>query len=171
VILGLAGWSGSGKTTLLCAILPHLRAAGLSVSTIKHAHHALQLDQPGKDSFRHRAAGASEVLLAGGEGWALFSETPHGTPDLAALAGRLAPTDLVLVEGFRFHQHPRIEVFREALGKPALWPDSPGIVAVATDSLATVSAAGYPGPIFSLDNSKDIACWIMAFMAACRAQA
>jgi molybdopterin-guanine dinucleotide biosynthesis protein B len=171
VLLGLAGWSGSGKTTLLCAVLPCLTAAGVSVSTIKHAHHAVEMDSPGKDSYRHRKAGAQEVLLAGGERWALFRETPGGTPDLKDLAARLAPVDLVLVEGFRAYDMPRLEVFRAALGKPPLWPGQPGIVAVATDSPETVAGDGYAGAIFSLDDPNGIAHWIIGFMAACNADA
>jgi molybdopterin-guanine dinucleotide biosynthesis protein B len=169
VLLGLAGWSGSGKTTLLCAILPHLTAAGLSVSTIKHAHHALDLDRPGKDSHRHREAGAREVLLAGGERWALFRETPEGTPDLKTLAARLAPVDLVLVEGFRAYDIPRLEIFRPSLGKPPLWPDHPGILALATDAPGEAAQSGYAGVILSLDDAVGIARWIMGFVAACQA--
>lgn len=171
ILLGLAGWSGSGKTTLLCAVLPHLTAAGLSVSTIKHAHHGLEFDRPGKDSYRHREAGAQEVLLAGGERWAMFRETPTGTPDLKALAARLAPVDLVLVEGFRAYDIPRLEIFRPALGKPPLWPDHPGIVAVATDSPDIAARAGYAGVILSLDDSSSIARWIMGFVASFQAEA
>ncbi len=171
ILLGLAGWSGSGKTTLLCAILPHLTAAGLTVSTIKHAHHALDLDRPGKDSYRHRQAGAREVLLAGGERWALFRETPEGAPDLKTLAARLAPVDLVLVEGFRAYDMPRLEIFRPALGKPPLWPDHPGIVAVATDAPDIAARAGYAGVILSLHDTSGIARWIIGFVASRQAEA
>jgi molybdopterin-guanine dinucleotide biosynthesis protein B len=131
----------------------------------------LQLDQPGKDSFRHREAGAAEVLVASGQRWALFCETPGGTPDLKTLASRLAPSDLVLVEGFRADDIARIEIFRPSLGKPALWPDHPGIVAVASDEPHQVAASGYTGPTLSLNDPNEIARWIMAFIAACRAQA
>jgi molybdopterin-guanine dinucleotide biosynthesis protein B len=169
--LGLAGWSGSGKTTLICALLPRLAEAGLSVSTIKHAHHALDLDRPGKDSFRHREAGAREVLVAGGERWALLRETPGGTPDLHALAARLAPVDLVLVEGFRAYDIPRMEVFRPSIGKPALWPGQPGIVAVATDKPRHEALAGYPGALLPLNDAPSIADWIIAFAARRQAEA
>lgn len=171
VLLGLAGWSGSGKTTLLCAVLPHLAAAGLTVSTIKHAHHALDPDRPGKDSYRHRQAGAQEVLLAGGERWALFRETPAGTPDLKSLAARLAPVDLILVEGFRAYDIPRLEIFRPSLGKPPLWPDHPGIVAIATDAPDIPASAGYAGALLSLTDASGIARWIIGFMASCQAEA
>jgi molybdopterin-guanine dinucleotide biosynthesis protein B len=141
-----------------------LRAAGLRVSTIKHAHHAMELDRPGKDSFRHREAGAEEVLLVGGERWALLRETPAGPPDLATLAARLSPVDLVLVEGFRAHDFPRLEIYRPVLGKPPLWPENPGIVAVATDAPAT---PGYAGPVLDLNDAAAIARWIVAFRS-CR---
>jgi molybdopterin-guanine dinucleotide biosynthesis protein B len=151
-------------------VLPLLRKAGLRVSTIKHAHHALDLDRPGKDSFRHREAGAEEVLVVGGERWALLRETPEGPPDLATLASRLAPVDLVLVEGFRHSEFPRVEVFRPALGKPALWPQARGIVAVATDATAGAphhapALAGCPLPILDLNDFSMVASWIMGFRA------
>jgi molybdopterin-guanine dinucleotide biosynthesis protein B len=165
-LLGLAGWSGSGKTTLLCAVLPLLRKSGLRVSTIKHAHHALDLDQPGKDSFRHREAGAEEVLLVGGQRWAVLRETPDGPPDLGTLAARLAPVDLILVEGFKHGDLPRIEVFRPALGKPALWPQARGIVAVATDAAEGEPAlAGCCLPRLNLNDFSGVASWIMGFRA------
>jgi len=166
-VLGLVGWSGSGKTTLLCGVLPHLRLAGLRVSTIKHAHHDLDLDKPGKDSFRHREAGACEVLAVGGRRWVLMRETPEGPPDLASLVNRLAPVDLVLVEGFKTYDFPRLEVFRPALGKPSLWPETPGIVAVATDAGPHADTlAGCPCPRLDLNDVAAIAHWIVAFRAS-----
>jgi len=132
-ILGLTGWSGSGKTTLLTALIPRFIARGLTVSTIKHAHHGFDLDQPGKDSWRHRLAGASEVLVASSVRWALMHEVVGEEPGLPELLQRLAPVDLVIVEGFKANPHPKIEVFRDALGKPPLWPGRPDIVAVACD--------------------------------------
>ena len=139
-----------------------MRGAGLRVSTVKYAHHAIDLDQPGKDSFRHREAGAEEVLLVGAGRWALFRETPEGPPPLSALAARLAPVDLILVEGFRAEPFARIEIFRPALAKPPLWPDHPGIVAVATDA---VLPAACPVPLLDLNDAAAIAHWIVAFMA------
>ncbi len=160
-LLGVVGWSGSGKTTLVTALLPALRRRGLRVSTIKHAHHGLDLDRPGKDSFAHREAGAEEVLVVGGQRWALLRETPEGPPGLPALAARMAPVDLILVEGFKGYDFPRIEVFRPSLGKPALWPDTPGIVAVASDG-PPPAAGGGALPWLPLNAADEIAAWIAA---------
>src|SRR3546814_9186396 len=118
-VLGITGWSGSGKTTLLADLIPLLVAQGLRVSTIKHAHHDFDVDQPGKDSYRHRAAGASEVLISSARRFALMREL-RGEPEpgLAELLARLTPVDLVLVEGFKREAHPKIEVSRADPGKP-----------------------------------------------------
>jgi molybdopterin-guanine dinucleotide biosynthesis protein B len=133
-IFGLAGWSGSGKTTLMTALIPELVSRGVTVSTIKHAHHAFDVDQPGKDSWRHREAGAQEVMVASQNRWALMHEL-RGAPELSLdeLAARLSPVDLLLVEGFKRHPHPKIEVYRSSLRKPLLHPDDPFIVAIASD--------------------------------------
>ncbi len=157
-VLGIVGWSGSGKTTLLTALIPCFRRRGLSVSTIKHAHHSVALDEPGKDSYRHRAAGAAEVILAGPEGFALFSEY-RGAPEagLDGLLARLAPVDLVLVEGFRGDAFPKIEVFRPALGKPAMWPEI-AVIAVAADA----PVAGCKVPVLALDRPEAVADFAMA---------
>ncbi len=154
-VLGLAGWSGSGKTTLLAALLPLFRARGLSVSTIKHAHHAFDLDQPGKDSWRHRQAGAQEVMIAGGTRWALLHEVTGPEPGLPELLARLSPVDLVLVEGFKANPHPKIEVFRPSLGQPPLWPGRPDIVAVASDR----APAGCDRTILDLNRPAEIVDW------------
>ena len=132
-LIGFAGWSGSGKTTLVTAVLPVLIARGWRVSTIKHAHHGFDMDRPGKDTFRHRAAGAHEVLVASGPRWALLHEVNGAEPALPELLTRLDPVDLVLVEGFKSHAFPKLEVYRPALGKSPIWPDQPDVVAVATD--------------------------------------
>jgi molybdopterin-guanine dinucleotide biosynthesis protein B len=131
-LIGLAGWSGSGKTTLMTRLIPVLTGRGLRVSTIKHAHHAFDIDQPGKDSWLHRQAGATEVLVASANRFALIHEL-RGAPEpsLAELVARLSPADIVLVEGFRRGAHPKIEIFRPELGKPPLHPDDPMIIAVA----------------------------------------
>ncbi len=135
--------------------MPRLRAAGLRVSTIKHAHHGLDLDQPGKDSFRHREAGAEEVLVVGGQRWALLRETAEGPPDLAALIARLAPVDLVLVEGFKGDRLPKIEVHRPSLGKAALWHDTRDVIAVASDARLDC-----PLPVLPLNDPGAVAAWI-----------
>jgi molybdopterin-guanine dinucleotide biosynthesis adapter protein len=133
-IIGLAGWSGSGKTTLLIKVLPRIVARGLKVSTLKHAHHAFDIDQPGKDSHSHRMAGASEVLVGSSARWALVHELRGATePTLALLVQKLSPVDLVLVEGYKRERHPKLEIYRAALGKPPLYPDDPAIVAIASD--------------------------------------
>lgn len=133
-VLGLAGWSGSGKTTLMVGLIPLLRARGLRVSTIKHAHHRFDVDQPGKDSWRHREAGAEEVMIASSQRFALMHEL-RGAPEpaLPELLERMSPVDLVLVEGFKQEGHAKIEVHRAANGKPPLFPDDPAVIAVATD--------------------------------------
>ena len=121
-IFGLAGWSGSGKTTLLTAVIPELVARGLKVSTIKHAHHEFDIDRPGKDSWRHRQAGAGEVMVASSRRWAIMHEL-RGAPEptLEELAAHMSPADLLLVEGWKRHPHPKIEVHRPSLGKPLIW--------------------------------------------------
>ncbi|MGE5492035.1 MAG: molybdopterin-guanine dinucleotide biosynthesis protein B [Actinomycetota bacterium] len=131
---GIAGYSGSGKTTLLEKLIPELTGRGLKVSVIKHAHHGFDIDRPGKDSYRHREAGATEVLISCGERWALMHELrTEAEPSLADLLGRLAPCDLVLVEGFKTEPIPKLEVYRPANGKPPLYPERKDIVAVASD--------------------------------------
>lgn len=134
-VLGLTGWSGNGKTVLLTAMIPLFAARGLSVSTVKHAHHAFDLDQPGKDSWRHREAGAREVMIGSARRWALLHEVGGAEePELPELLARLAPVDLVLVEGFKANPHPKIEVFRPGLARAPLWPGRADIVAVACDA-------------------------------------
>ncbi|RVT96904.1 molybdopterin-guanine dinucleotide biosynthesis protein B [Rhodovarius crocodyli] len=133
-ILGLAGWSGAGKTTLLKGLIPELRGRGLRVSTVKHAHHAFDVDVPGKDSHTHREAGAEQVLVSSANRWALMTEL-RGAPEppLAELLARLNTVDIVLIEGFKRDSHPKIEVHRAANGKPWLHPDDPRVLAVAAD--------------------------------------
>jgi molybdopterin-guanine dinucleotide biosynthesis adapter protein len=133
-IFGLCGWSGSGKTTLMAAIIPELIVRGITVSTVKHAHHAFDLDQPGKDSWRHREAGANEVMITSGRRWALLHELRgHAEPPLDELVAKMAPVDLLLVEGFKLHPHPKVEIYRPSLGKPVRYSDDPFVVAVASD--------------------------------------
>ncbi|CAB3741991.1 Molybdopterin-guanine dinucleotide biosynthesis adapter protein [Achromobacter deleyi] len=134
-VFGIAGRSGSGKTTLIEAMLPLLGAAGLAVSVIKHSHHDFQMEPPGKDSARFRLAGAREVMVASPFRYAIVHELRDAPePSLAEQVARLAPADLVLVEGFKAADIPRIEVYRPALGKPPLHGDDPGFLAVVTDA-------------------------------------
>jgi molybdopterin-guanine dinucleotide biosynthesis protein B len=131
---GFAGFSGAGKTTLIECLIPRLVAAGLRVSLIKHAHHRFDIDKPGKDSWRHREAGASEVLIASDQRWALMHELRgEPEPDLGALMQHLSPCDLVLIEGYKRASIPKLEVHRPELGKPLLSPQDPDIVALASD--------------------------------------
>jgi molybdopterin-guanine dinucleotide biosynthesis protein B len=162
-LIGLAGWSGSGKTTLMTRLIPILTGRGLKVSTIKHAHHDFDIDQPGKDSWLHRQAGASEVLVASANRFALIHEL-RGAPEptLDELVARLAPADIVLVEGFRHGAHPKIEIFRPDVGKPTLHPDDPMIVAVASpEPIAGLTITWLP-----LDDAEQIADFILAMPAA-----
>lgn len=154
-IFGLAGWSGSGKTTLVARLIPELTGRGLTVSTIKHAHHAFDVDSPGKDSYRHREAGAHEVLVSSANRWALMHEH-RGAPEpsLEELLRRLSPVDLVIVEGFKREPHPKLEVYRSEVGKPALQPDDPHIVGIATDRPAALDA---PVPVLDLEDIAGIA--------------
>jgi len=158
-IFGLAGWSGSGKTTLVIRLIPALLARGISVSTVKHAHHAFDIDQPGKDSWRHREAGASEVLISSSQRWALMHEHRGAhEPGLAELLPHMSPVDLVLVEGFKREAYPKLEIHRPSLGKPLLCSDDPDIVAVASDT----PIAGLPVPRLALDDAGAIADFIIA---------
>jgi molybdopterin-guanine dinucleotide biosynthesis protein B len=158
-VIGIAGWSGAGKTTLLAKLIPCLTARGLRVSTVKHAHHAFDVDQPGKDSHTHRMAGATEVLVSSANRWALVHEL-RGSPEptLPGLLAKLAPADLVIVEGFKHGAHPKLEVYRAAVGKPSLHPDDPHIVAVASD--APVPQARVP--VVALDDVDAVADLILA---------
>src|SRR5579875_145956 len=133
-VFGLAGWSGSGKTTLMTRLLPALLRRGVTVSTLKHAHHAFDVDQPGKDSYRHREAGATEVMVASERRWALMHELRGAAePPLEELLQHMSPVDLVIVEGFKRAALPKLEVHRPALGKPLLAPEDSNIVAIASD--------------------------------------
>ena len=152
-ILGIAGWSGSGKTTLIEKLLPALRTRGLRVSTLKRTHHDVDLDKPGKDSFRHRQAGAEEVMVVSGTRFALLRETPDGAT-LQELAARMAPVDLILAEGFKMDDFPKLEIHRPSLGKPRLFPDTPGIIALATDGPRDDRL-----PCFDLNDVDSISNW------------
>ena len=158
-IIGLAGWSGSGKTTLITKVLPRLIARGCRVSTLKHAHHGFDLDQPGKDSFMHRAAGATEVVISSAKRFALLhelrAETEWGLPELLA---KFSPVDLVLVEGFKREEFPKLEVHSAANGKPLLHPDDDWIVAIAADGTLPQASV----PVIALDDIEKIADVLLA---------
>jgi len=134
-VMGIVGWSGSGKTSLITALLPILRARGLTVSTMKHAHHRFDVDTRGKDSYLHREAGASEVMVVTSSRWVLMHESrEEPEPSIESLIERMTPVDLLLIEGFKTHPHPKLEIHRQSEGKPLLSPDDPDIVAVASDT-------------------------------------
>ena len=157
-VLGIAGWSGSGKTTLVTKLLPLLVARGLRVSTVKHAHHDFDIDQPGKDSWRHRQAGASEVLISSARRFALIHE--HGGDaelGLQQILARMSPADIVLVEGFKRERHPKIEVWRPAVGKPLLAADDPHIIAVTTDSPRQELPNKLDVPVLDLNDVQAVA--------------
>jgi molybdopterin-guanine dinucleotide biosynthesis protein B len=151
-VIGIAGWSGVGKTTLLTRVIPCLTARGVRISTIKHAHHAFDVDQPGKDSHAHREAGATEVLVSSANRFALMHEL-RGDREwtLDALLEKLSPVDLVLVEGFKTQAHPKLEVFRAAVKKPPLHPEDENIVAIASDSPMDAKV-----PVVSLDDIEAV---------------
>ncbi len=153
-IIGFAGWSGAGKTSLLTKLIPCLKARGYSVSTLKHAHHAFDIDTPGKDSYRHRESGATEVLVASSARWALMHELRGAAePELGELLGAMSPVDFILVEGFKRNAHIKIEVHRQANGKPWLYPDDPSIGAIASD----IAPDGAPLPRVLLDDTDAVA--------------
>ena len=158
-VFGIAGFSGSGKTTLIEKLIPAIRARGLRVSVIKHAHHGFDLDRPGKDSWRHREAGASEVLMLSGQRWVLMHELRGAAePTLAAQLAILSPCDLVLIEGFKAAPVPKVEVFRPDNGKPPLWPENPHVVAVATDAAIDTAL-----PMLDVNDSAAIADFILDY--------
>ena len=152
-VIGLAGWSGAGKTTLLARVIPHLLAKGLRVSVIKHAHHAFDVDVPGKDSWVHRKSGATEVLVSSTRRWALMHELRGASePQLPELLAKMSPVDLVVVEGFKREPHRKIEVYRAANGKPLLFPDDSGIVGIAADATVATTL-----PVAHLDDVEAVA--------------
>lgn len=136
-IFGITGWKNAGKTTLTTRLVTELTARGYTIATVKHAHHAFDIDHPGTDSFRHREAGAREVAIVSGARWALMHEMrDEAEPSLDAIIARLSPCDIVLVEGYKRESHPKIEVRRAAAGnRPDLAPDDPKIVAIAADQV------------------------------------
>jgi len=159
-VFGFAGWSGSGKTTLIEQLIPRFVGQGLTVSLVKHAHHEFDLDQPGKDSFRHREAGCREVLVTSAARWALQHELRGATElKLEEALQRLAPCDLALVEGFKAAPIPKLEVYRADIGKPLLHPGDRHIVAVATNAQLTTSL-----PVLALDDVGAIATFVLHYL-------
>jgi molybdopterin-guanine dinucleotide biosynthesis protein B len=159
-IFGFAGWSGSGKTTLIEQVIPRLVARGRRLALIKHAHHAFDIDQPGKDSFRHRHAGCTEVLITSAARWVLMHELRgDAEPSLDDSLARLSPCDLVLIEGFKFSPVPKLEVFRPGVGKPLLHPQDPHIVGIATDDARSLPT-GIRLPVLALDDYDAIATFV-----------
>lgn len=156
-IFGIVGWKNAGKTGLMERLVSDISSRGLVVSTIKHAHHVFDLDQPGKDSFRHRVAGAREVLIGSGKRWALMHELRgEDEPTLDDLLAKLSPVDLVLVEGYKGDAHPKIEAHRGATGNPLIAPGDPSVVAVASDV-----SIGIDRPVFDLDDTAALAEFIL----------
>ena len=157
-VIGVTGWSGSGKTTLVVNLLPELIGRGMSVSTMKHTHHNFEIDRPGKDSYRHREAGANEGLLGSAKRWVLLHEVRDGSETtIEELIGRITPVDLLLIEGFKSEKHTKIEVHRPSVGSPLLCLDDPTIVAVASDqALPQVSL-----PVLDLNDVVGIADFIV----------
>jgi len=159
-VIGIAGWSGAGKTTLLTKLIPRLVERGIRVSTIKHAHHGFDVDHKGKDSHTHRMAGATEVLVSSANRWALVHELRGSAePALDALLQKLAPVDLVIVEGFKRASLPKLEIYRESVGKPLLHPEDPNIVAIAADKPPRT-----PLPQLDVNEPKTVAYFIIDYV-------
>jgi molybdopterin-guanine dinucleotide biosynthesis protein B len=153
-VLGIVGWSGSGKTTLITQLIPMLAQRGLRIATVKHAHHSFDVDQPGKDSYEHRKAGASEVIVSSARRWVQMHElgdSPEAS--LGELLGRASPCDLILIEGFKRERHPKMEVYRPSVGKPPLYPEDPRIIALASDQ--ALPDAGRP--VIDMNNIPAVA--------------
>jgi len=155
-IYGVIGWKNSGKTSLMERLVAEITGRGFSVSTVKHVHHAVDLDHPGKDTFRHRQAGAREVVLASADRFALMVEHRGPEPELATVLARLAPVDLVLVEGYKRDAHPKVEVWRAETGHPLIQPGDSLVRAVATDA-----ALHLPVPVLDLNDTGAVADFIL----------
>lgn len=157
-IFGVVGWKNSGKTGLMERLVSEITARGLKVSTVKHAHHRFDVDQPGKDSYRHREAGATEVLLVSARRWALMHEMRgEDEPPLATLLSQLADVDLVLVEGYKRDPHPKIEAHRTQTGQPLLAREDATVRAVASNAVLE----GLTQPVFDLDDTTGVAEFIL----------
>lgn len=156
-VYGIVGWKNAGKTTLMERLVAEIASRGLTVSTVKHAHHAFDVDTPGKDSFRHRAAGASETLVSSAARWALMRELrDEPEPPLADLLARLSPVDIVLIEGFKSARHPKVEAHRAATGAPLIAADDATVRAIATDNAVEIDR-----PLLPLDDPAAVADFIL----------
>lgn len=159
-IFGVTGWKNAGKTGLMERLVTDITARGFTVSTLKHAHHSFDVDHPGKDSHRHRTAGASQVLLSSGTRWALMSELRGAAePSLTDLLTKLDPVDLILIEGYKRDTHPKVEAYRAEPGNPLIAAGDPTIKAIATDTPLTTDR-----PQFDLDNTATIADFILGHL-------
>ena len=157
-VFGIVGYKNAGKTGLMERLVAEISARGFSVSTVKHAHHSFDVDHPGKDSYRHRAAGAHQVLLSSRQRWALMTELrDQDEAALEALLARLDPVDLVLVEGYKRDSHPKVEAYRAETGNPLIAKDDPTILAVASDV-----ALDLQQPVFDLNDTSAIADFILS---------
>jgi molybdopterin-guanine dinucleotide biosynthesis protein B len=156
-IYGIIGWKNAGKTSLMERLVAHITGLGFTVSTVKHVHHDVDLDQPGKDTFRHRAAGATETVLASAHRFALMREHRGPEPELPAILSRLAPVDLVLVEGYKRDAHPKVEVWRTDTNQPLIQPNDPLICAVATDAALPPLTV----PVLDLNDTAAVAAFIL----------
>ena len=158
-IFGLAGWSGSGKTSLMVRLIPVLTGRGITLSTMKHAHHTFEMDREGKDSYEHRMAGATEVLITSARRWALLHELrERPEPSMAEMIARMTPVDLLLIEGFKREEHDKIEVHRPAVGKPLLYAEDSRVVAVASDE----PLESVPLPVIDLNDTEAVADFVVA---------
>ena len=155
-VYGIVGYKNAGKTGLMERLVAEISGRGFTVSTLKHAHHTFDVDQPGKDSYRHRAAGAQQVLLSSRDRWALMSETSGDELTLSALLRKLDPVDLILVEGYKSDAHPKIEAYRVAAGNPLIAKDDKTVRAVAADITMKLDR-----PVFDLDDTAAIADFIL----------
>lgn len=166
-VLGLAGWSGSGKTTLVCKLIPVLVRRGLRVSTMKHAHHSFDVDKPGKDSYEHRAAGATEVMISSANRWALMHENRSAPEaDVETLKAHMTAVDLLIIEGFKRERHEKIEIHRPSLGHPLLAASDSQIVAIASDAPVPEAASLNGGlPVIDLNDVEALADFVIAHCA------
>ena len=159
-VFGITGWKNAGKTGLMERLVVEIIGRGYTVSTLKHAHHTFDVDHPGKDSHRHRIAGASQVLLASTERWALMNEHRRTQePSLPELLAKLDPVDLILIEGWKRDSHPKIEAWRAETGNPLIAPNDQTILAVASDIGLEIDR-----PVFDLDDTAVVADFILEYL-------